>query len=59
MVSSKRKRVKKDEMSPQQQQAQLLDISIEDTANSATVVKAFKVIDFLFKLFFLIHFDEK
>ncbi|CAL4073717.1 unnamed protein product [Meganyctiphanes norvegica] len=42
VVSGKRKRVKREEMSPQQQQAQLLDISLDDTANPATVVKAFK-----------------
>lgn len=42
VVSGKRKRVKREEMSAQQQQAQLLDISFEDTANPATVVKAFK-----------------
>lgn len=42
VVSGKRKRVKREEMSPQQQQAQLLDISIDETANPATVVKAFK-----------------
>lgn len=43
VVSGKRKRVKREEMSAQQQQAQLLDINVEDTANPATVVKAFKV----------------
>ncbi|KAK7080654.1 Lysine-specific demethylase 5A [Halocaridina rubra] len=42
VVSGKRKRVKREEMSAQQQQAQLLDISVEDSANPATVVKAFK-----------------
>ncbi|XP_071532238.1 lysine-specific demethylase 5A isoform X2 [Panulirus ornatus] len=42
VVSGKRKRVKREEMSAQQQQAQLLDISLEDAANSPTVVKAFK-----------------
>ncbi|XP_027231088.1 lysine-specific demethylase 5A isoform X2 [Penaeus vannamei] len=42
VVSGKRKRVKREEMSAQQQQAQLLDINVEDTANPATVVKAFK-----------------
>lgn len=43
VVSGKRKRVKREEMSAQQQQAQLLDISLEDAANPPTVVKAFKV----------------
>ena len=43
VVSGKRKRVKREEMSALQQQAQLLDIPMEDAANSATVVKAFKV----------------
>lgn len=43
VVSGKRKRVKREEMSALQQQAQLLDISMEDAANSAIVVKAFKV----------------
>lgn len=43
VVSGKRKRVKREEMSALQQQAQLLDISLDDAANSATVVKAFKV----------------
>ncbi|XP_069947647.1 lysine-specific demethylase 5A isoform X2 [Cherax quadricarinatus] len=42
VVSGKRKRVKREEMSAQQQQAQLLDISLEDAANPPTVVKAFK-----------------
>ncbi|KAG0710048.1 Lysine-specific demethylase 5A [Chionoecetes opilio] len=42
VVSGKRKRVKREEMSALQQQAQLLDISMEDAANSAIVVKAFK-----------------
>ncbi|KAG7166548.1 Lysine-specific demethylase 5C-like [Homarus americanus] len=42
VVSGKRKRVKREEMSAQQQQAQLLDITLEDAANPATVVKAFK-----------------
>ncbi|XP_076035943.1 lysine demethylase 5 isoform X2 [Oratosquilla oratoria] len=42
VVSGKRKRVKREEMSAQQQQAQLLDMSIEDAANPANVVKAFK-----------------
>lgn len=42
VVSGKRKRVKREEMSALQQQAQLLDISLDDAANSATVVKAFK-----------------
>ncbi|XP_045603249.1 lysine-specific demethylase 5A isoform X2 [Procambarus clarkii] len=42
VVSGKRKRVKREEMSAQQQQTQLLDISLEDAANPPTVVKAFK-----------------
>ncbi|KAK3857439.1 hypothetical protein Pcinc_003821 [Petrolisthes cinctipes] len=42
VVSGKRKRVKREEMSAQQQQVQLLDMSIEDAAISSSVVKAFK-----------------
>ncbi|RXG69427.1 Lysine-specific demethylase 5A [Armadillidium vulgare] len=42
VVSAKRKRVKKDDMSPQQQLGQLLDISFEDAATPSVVVKAYK-----------------
>lgn len=53
VVSGKRKRVKREEMSAQQQQAQLLDINVEDTANPATVVKAFKVCYFIQGMFLI------